>query len=77
VYVLTKDRRTGSNAKLTISNRDTESFCFELRFGVQVLPFRCSNSAVFVFICFRFAVQIFRFCCSSVAEIYKDDPYWG
>jgi hypothetical protein len=31
-YVLVKDKRTGSKAKLIISNRDTESFCFELRF---------------------------------------------
>jgi hypothetical protein len=30
--VLAKDRRTGNKAKLTISNRDTESFCFDLRF---------------------------------------------
>jgi len=36
VFVLTKDRRTGSNAKLTISNRDTESFCFELRFDPDI-----------------------------------------
>ena len=35
VFVLTKDRRTGSSAKLTISNRDTESFCFELRFDPE------------------------------------------
>ena len=35
VFVLTKDRRTGSSAKLTISNRDTESFCFELRFDTD------------------------------------------
>jgi len=31
-FVLIKDNRTGNNAKLTISNRDTENFCFELRF---------------------------------------------
>jgi len=31
-FVLSKDKRTGNKAKLTISNRDTESFCFELRF---------------------------------------------
>ena len=31
-FVLMKSKRTGSNAKLIISNRDTESFCFELRF---------------------------------------------
>ena len=32
VFVLIKDNRTGNNAKLTISNRDTESFCFDLCF---------------------------------------------
>jgi hypothetical protein len=31
-FVLAKDKRTGSKAKLTISNSGTESFCFELRF---------------------------------------------
>ena len=31
-FVLSKDKRTGNKAKLTISNRDTEGFCFELRF---------------------------------------------
>jgi hypothetical protein len=31
-FVLAKDKRTGNKAKLTISNRDTESFCFDLRF---------------------------------------------
>jgi len=31
-FVLMKDKRTGNKAKLIISNRDTESFCFELRF---------------------------------------------
>jgi hypothetical protein len=30
--VLAKDKRTGNRAKLTISNRDTEGFCFDLRF---------------------------------------------
>jgi hypothetical protein len=33
--VLAKDKRTGSKAKFTISNRDTESFCFELRFDSE------------------------------------------
>jgi hypothetical protein len=32
VFILAKDKRTGNKAKLTISNRDTESFCFDLRF---------------------------------------------
>jgi hypothetical protein len=31
-FVLAKDKRAGNKAKLTISNRDTEGFCFELRF---------------------------------------------
>jgi hypothetical protein len=31
-FVLVKSKRTGSKAKLIISNRDTESFSFELRF---------------------------------------------
>ena len=31
-FVLVKDKRTGNKAKLIISNRDTESFCFDLRF---------------------------------------------
>jgi hypothetical protein len=31
-FVLVKSKRTGSNAKLIISNRDTESYSFELRF---------------------------------------------
>jgi len=31
-FVLAKDKRTGNKAKLTISNRDTESFYFDLRF---------------------------------------------
>ena len=34
--VLVKSKRTGSNAKLIISNRDTESFCFELRFDPDI-----------------------------------------
>jgi hypothetical protein len=32
VFVLEKDTRTGQDAKLTIANRDTEGFCFKLRF---------------------------------------------
>jgi hypothetical protein len=32
VFVLEKDTRTGDDAKLTIANRDTEGFCFKLRF---------------------------------------------
>jgi hypothetical protein len=32
VFVLEKAKRTGDGAKLTIANRDTESFCFNLRF---------------------------------------------
>jgi hypothetical protein len=31
-FVLAKDKRTGNKAKLTISNRDTEGFCFDIRF---------------------------------------------
>jgi hypothetical protein len=32
LLVLEKAKRTGDNAKLTIANRDTEGFCFDLRF---------------------------------------------
>jgi hypothetical protein len=32
VFVLEKEKRTGHDAKLTIANRDTEGFCFKLRF---------------------------------------------
>jgi hypothetical protein len=32
VFVLEKDNRTGHDAKLTIANRDTEGYCFKLRF---------------------------------------------
>jgi hypothetical protein len=32
VFVLEKDTLTGQDAKLTIANRDTEGFCFRLRF---------------------------------------------
>lgn len=32
VFVLEKAKRTGDGAKLTIANRDTEGFCFNLRF---------------------------------------------
>ncbi|MFI3255587.1 MAG: AAA family ATPase [Eubacteriales bacterium] len=32
VWVLGKDERTGTTAKLTIANRDTEGFCFKLDF---------------------------------------------
>ena len=32
VFVLEKAKRTGDGAKLTIANRDTEGFCFSLRF---------------------------------------------
>jgi archaellum biogenesis ATPase FlaH len=34
-FVLIKNKRTGNNAKLTISNRDTKGFCFELRFDEE------------------------------------------
>jgi hypothetical protein len=34
-FVLSKDKRTSNKAKLIISNRDTESFCFELRFDPE------------------------------------------
>ena len=47
VFVLIKDRRTGNSAKLTISNRDTESFCFELRFDPDTCRWDyMGNSAV-------------------------------
>jgi len=32
VFVLEKAKRTGRDAKLTIANRDTEGYCFNLRF---------------------------------------------
>ena len=32
VFVLEKTKRTGCDARLTIANRDTEGFCFSLRF---------------------------------------------
>ncbi len=35
VFVLEKSRRTGSDAKLTIANRDTEGFCFNLHFDTE------------------------------------------
>ena len=35
VFILEKAKRTGDNAKLTIANRDTEGFCFDLRFDSQ------------------------------------------
>jgi hypothetical protein len=35
VFVLEKDKRTGQDAKLTIANRDTEGFCFKLRFDPE------------------------------------------
>lgn len=36
VFVLEKAKRTGEGAKLTIANRDTEGFCFNLRFDKEV-----------------------------------------
>ena len=35
VFVLEKDKRTSNKAKLTIANRDTESFCFKLEFETE------------------------------------------
>ena len=35
VFVLEKTKRTGRDAKLTIANRDTEGFCFNLRFDAD------------------------------------------
>jgi hypothetical protein len=35
VFVLEKAKRTGDQAKLTIANRDTEGFCFDLRFDSE------------------------------------------
>ena len=35
VFVLEKSKRTGDKAKLTIANRDTEGFCFDLRFDSE------------------------------------------
>ncbi len=35
VFVLEKAKRTGDGAKLTIANRDTEGFCFRLRFDPE------------------------------------------
>ena len=35
IGVLEKDTRTGQDAKLTIANRDTEGFCFKLRFDIE------------------------------------------
>jgi len=32
LFILEKSKRTGHDAKLTIANRDTEGFCFNLRF---------------------------------------------
>jgi hypothetical protein len=46
VFVLEKDTRTGNDAKLTIANRDTEGFCFKLRFDPEQCKwgFVCDNS---------------------------------
>jgi hypothetical protein len=35
VFVLEKSKRTENDAKLTIANRDTEGFCFNLRFDSE------------------------------------------
>jgi RecA-family ATPase len=35
VFVLEKETRTGHDARLTIANRDTEGFCFKLRFDPE------------------------------------------
>jgi hypothetical protein len=35
VFVLEKVKRTSNEAKLTIANRDTEGFCFDLRFDSE------------------------------------------
>ena len=35
VFVLEKTKRTSDNAKLTIANRDTEGFCFDLQFDSE------------------------------------------
>ena len=36
VLVLEKEKRVGNKAKLTIANRDTESYCFKLEFDPDV-----------------------------------------
>jgi hypothetical protein len=35
VFVLEKSKRSGDDARLTIANRDTEGFCFDLRFDSE------------------------------------------
>jgi hypothetical protein len=35
VFVLEKEKRVGNKAKLTIANRDTESYCFKLEFDSE------------------------------------------
>lgn len=35
VFILEKAKRTGNDAKLTIANRDTEGFCFNLNFDAE------------------------------------------
>lgn len=35
VFVLVKNKRTGNDAKLNIINRDTKTFCFDLRFDEE------------------------------------------
>lgn len=36
VFVLEKEKRVGNEAKLTIANRDTESYCFKLEFSPDI-----------------------------------------
>jgi len=35
LFILEKAKRSGNDAKLTIANRDTENFCFDLRFDAE------------------------------------------
>jgi hypothetical protein len=46
VFVLEKVKRTSDKAKLTIANRDTEGFCFDLRFDSETCRWEFVGNSV-------------------------------
>ena len=71
VFVLEKARRTGTDAKLTIANRDTEDFCFKLKFDGEVCKWSFVGSTD------ELAEERDEWLCLLVDDFLQQDSWSG
>ena len=71
VFVLEKEKRTSTEAKLTIANRDTEGFCFKLNFDGDVCKWSFVGNAI------DLAGEKDEWLCLLVDDFLQQDSWNG